>query len=76
MSYVTLEVEIDHGRVVTQGSDKLPDRAAALLTILQPTTGMAGQLSPLEALTELQRRMQMTPEKADAWIASIRDGRR
>ena len=36
MSYLTLEVEIDHGRVVSKGSEKLPDKAAGLLTILNP----------------------------------------
>jgi hypothetical protein len=36
MSYLTVEVEIDHGRIVARGSEKLPDKAKALLTILQP----------------------------------------
>ncbi|MEN9573616.1 MAG: hypothetical protein RL514_1471 [Verrucomicrobiota bacterium] len=30
----------------------------------------------LVAFRELQRLMQMTPEKADGWKAAIRDGRR
>jgi hypothetical protein len=37
MNYLTVEVEIDHGRIVARGSEKLPDKATALLTILQPT---------------------------------------
>ena len=34
MSLLTLEVEIDHGRVVVKGSGSLPEKASALLTIL------------------------------------------
>jgi len=30
----------------------------------------------LQALKELQRRLQLTPEKAAAWQASVRDARR
>ena len=38
MSYVTLEVEIDHGRVSPKGAEPLPEKASALLTILNPPT--------------------------------------
>jgi hypothetical protein len=34
MSYRTLEVEIDHGRVLSKGAEALPERASGLLTIL------------------------------------------
>jgi hypothetical protein len=34
MSLVTLEVEIDHGRVISCGSESLPDKAKGLLTLL------------------------------------------
>jgi hypothetical protein len=34
MSYVTVEVEIDHGRVSAKGNEALPEQAAGLLTIL------------------------------------------
>ena len=36
MSYKTVEVELENGRVTPQGSESLPARAHALLTILQP----------------------------------------
>ncbi len=36
MSYLTVEVEIDHGRVSSKGGEALPEKAAGLLTILQP----------------------------------------
>jgi hypothetical protein len=34
MSYRTLEVEIDHGRVSPKGAEALPEKASGLLTIL------------------------------------------
>lgn len=34
MSYRTVEVEIDHGRVSAKGGEALPEKAAGLLTIL------------------------------------------
>jgi hypothetical protein len=36
MSYLTLEVEIDHGRVSPKGAEGLPEKASGLLTILNP----------------------------------------
>jgi hypothetical protein len=36
MSYLTLEVEIDHGRVSPKGAEALPERASGLLTIINP----------------------------------------
>ena len=34
MSYVTVEVEIDHGRVSAKGAEALPEKGSGLLTIL------------------------------------------
>ena len=34
MSYLTLEVEIDRGRVSPKGAEALPEKASGLLTIL------------------------------------------
>ena len=76
MSYVTLEVEIDHGQVVAKGTEKLPDKAAGLLTILPPAPEAPAKMTPLEALEALQKHLQLTPEKAEAWKATIRDARR
>lgn len=36
MSYKTLEVDLENGRVRPSGSETLPDKAHALLTILGP----------------------------------------
>ena len=38
MSYRTVEVEINHGRVLAKGAESLPERASGLLTILLPKT--------------------------------------
>ena len=34
MSYLTVKVEIDHGRIVTPEPEKLPETGSGLLTIL------------------------------------------
>lgn len=52
MSLLTLEVELDHGHVVVRGSEPLPDKASALLTIL-PATEAARD--PLVSAPESQR---------------------
>ena len=36
MSYLTVEVEIDHGHVSSKGAEALPEKASGLLTILDP----------------------------------------
>ena len=36
MGYLTLEVDIDHGRVSPKGGEALPEKASGLLTILTP----------------------------------------
>ena len=36
MSYLTVEVEIDHGHVLAKGAESLPEKASGLLTILPP----------------------------------------
>ncbi len=36
MSYLTVEVEINHGRISPKGAEVLPEKASGLLTILHP----------------------------------------
>jgi hypothetical protein len=36
VSYKTVEVELEHGRVRAAGAESLPEKARALLTILSP----------------------------------------
>jgi hypothetical protein len=38
MGYVTVEVEIDHGRIVAHEPEKLPAVAKGILTILPPVS--------------------------------------
>ena len=35
MSYLTVEVEIDHGRIVPREPEKLPEKGRGLLTVLR-----------------------------------------
>lgn len=44
MSYLTVEVQIDHGRIVACEPEKLPETGSGLLTILQ--TGAPGTGTP------------------------------
>ena len=37
MSYLTVEVEINHGHVTPKGAEALPETASGLLTILPPS---------------------------------------
>jgi hypothetical protein len=45
MSYLTVEVEIDHGHVLAKGAESLPEKASGLLTIFTPSP--ASQLRPI-----------------------------
>lgn len=42
MSYRTVEVEIDHGRISAKGPEALPEKASGLLTILEPQLSQPG----------------------------------
>jgi len=77
MSYKTLEVELENGRVHPSGSEALPTKARALLTILSqtssavskpsrsPAAGLARFLSqPDFSLTQAQLRESM---ESDFW---------
>ena len=71
MSYLTLEVEIDRGRVVAKEPGRLPEKGSGLLTILQSGEDGRPRPSPLQALDALQRHL-----KLDAGKGSGVDGRR
>ena len=45
MSYLTVEVEIDHGHVLAKGAESLPEKASGLLTIFAPSP--PSQLRPI-----------------------------
>lgn len=76
MSYLTIEVEIDHGRVVARQPSKLPDKAAGLLTIFQPDALDHSEIPPLEALESLQKHLRLDTAKAAEWMAAVREARR
>jgi hypothetical protein len=74
MTYLTLEVEIDHGKVTTKDSSKLPDKASGLLTILQPEISATPGMTPMEALDALQKHLRVDAGKAAEWTATVREG--
>jgi hypothetical protein len=76
MSYLTVEVEIDHGRVVAKGAESLPDKASGLLTIFKSDAIDHAALSPLQALESLQKYLHLDAVKAAEWMAAVREARR
>lgn len=46
MSLVTVEVELDHGRVTPKGTERLPEKASALLTIISRSDVSRNPLQP------------------------------
>ncbi len=71
-----MEVEIDHGRVVSKGSEVLPEKASGLLTILTPTPAVGPKMNPLEALDALQKHLQIDESGAAKWMESVQKARR
>jgi hypothetical protein len=78
MSYLTVEVEFDHGRVVSAEPGKLPDKGKGLLTVLEASEkeSNAEKMTPLEAFHALQKSLSLDAVKAKAWMEMIRDARR
>jgi hypothetical protein len=76
MSYLTVEVEIDHGRVLAKGAESLPEKASGLLTIFSSDAVDRATISPLEALESLQKHLLLDAANAAEWMASVREARR
>jgi hypothetical protein len=76
MSYLTLEVEIDHGKVVAKQPSQLPEKASGLLTIFQSDVPGQSNLTPLQALDALQKYVRLDAKKAAEWMTAVRDARR
>jgi hypothetical protein len=78
MSYLTVEVEIDHGRLVSAEPGKLPEKGRGLLTVLEASESEGGieKLTPLAAFHALQKNLNLDGAKAKAWMDTIRDARR
>ncbi len=73
MSYVTVEVEIEHGRIVAREPDKLPQKASGLLTILPGPGNPVAEPRPVRQRVALplirgdgKRIINPTPEELDA----------
>jgi hypothetical protein len=73
MSYLTVEVEIDHGRVVARGADGLPEKGTGLLTILEAVAASGAVSKPVRQRVELplirgdgMRLINPAPEELDA----------
>lgn len=76
MSYLTVEVEIDHGHVLSKGSEALPDKASGLLTIFPSRTENHAATSPMQALESLQKHLRLDAAGAAEWMSSVREARR
>jgi len=76
MSYLTVEVEIDHGHVQAKGAETLPEKATGLLTIFPSDAINGTTLSPLQALESLQKHLRLDAARAAEWMASMREARR
>ena len=75
MSYVTVEVEIDHGRIVPREPGELPETGSGLLTILYPPGSSGGRAEVVRQRAELplirgdgKRIINLTPEELDASV--------
>jgi hypothetical protein len=53
MSYVTVEVDIQHGAIVPREPDKLPEKASGLLTIFPAVPGQFPEPKPARQRVEL-----------------------
>jgi len=76
MTYMTLEVDIDHGKVLPKESSRLPESGRGLLTILEPVPAVPAGLTPLQALEALQKHLGLDEKAAAQWMAAVRDARR
>lgn len=76
MSYLTLEVEINGGNVVTKEAGRLPERGRGLLTILHSNESEQPRLTPLRALDALQKHLELDPQKAAKWMGEVVEARR
>ncbi len=55
MSYKTVEVELENGRVQAAGAETLPEKAQGLLTILSPQTVKSD--APAKSLGQAMREL-------------------
>jgi hypothetical protein len=74
MTYNTVEVELEDGRVRTCGSEALPTKARALMTFLD-----SGSVAPARTGKELAERLsaiqKLSPEEGNAFADDIEQSR-
>jgi|GEM_PF-928023 len=79
MSYKTLEVEIENGRIIASGAETLPGRARGLLTLLSESGGTDTRKGPAKTGAELAARLaaikKLPPEEAEAFARDIEEAR-
>ncbi len=75
MSYLTVEVEIDHGHVLAKGAESLPEKASGLLTIFKAEVVNHAASSPLQALDSLQKHLRLDAAKAAEWMTAVHAAR-
>jgi hypothetical protein len=73
MSYLTVEVEIEHGRIVAREPEKLPEKASGFLTVLPSLGHQAAEPQPVRQRATLplirgdgKRIVHPTPEELEA----------
>jgi len=76
MDYLTMEVQIDHGKVLPKGSLPLPEKATGLLTIFHPSPTESKPAAFLKTLESLQKHLSLDAVGAQKWMDSVRDARR
>jgi hypothetical protein len=76
MTYLTLEVEIENGRIIAKEPLRLPDTAKGLLTIFLPDAPEISELTPLQAFDALQKHLNLDADKAAAWMTAVTEARR
>jgi hypothetical protein len=76
MSYLTVEVEIDHGHVQAKGAESLPEKGSGLLTLFQSDAVNRAAVTPLQALESLQKHLRLDAAGAAEWMTSVREARR
>ena len=76
MSYLAVEVDFDHGHILTKGAESLPEKASGLLAIFQSDAANHAAISPLQALETLQKYLRLDAARAVEWMTSAREARR
>jgi hypothetical protein len=73
MSYRTLEVELENGHIRTAGTEELPSRARALLTVLEEPPGITRTC--LSLAEWWSKRDRLPPDEATALADDIEKAR-